>query len=88
MELLFLCGIRGRGRWLCINSSGLSCGRGGGGGGVGMPPAREDDALREAVSEPAQENSSLNSSSERSWPGKFSVMNRIDPPRPESLSES
>ena len=64
MELLFLCGIRGRGRWLCLSSSGLS--RGGGGGGGGMPPAREDDALREAVSEPAQENSSLNSSSERS----------------------
>lgn len=54
---------------------------------MGIPPVR-DEALREVISEPGQENSSLNSPSERSWPGKFSVMNSIDPPRPESLSES
>ena len=47
-----------------------------------------DEDLREVVSEPGQENSSLNSPSERSWPSKFSEMNNIDPPRPESLSES
>lgn len=53
-----------------------------------MFPAIEDDPLREDASEPAQENSSLNSSSERFRPGSCSIMNSIDPPRPESLSES
>ena len=42
-------------------------------------PRRDDTTL---------ENSSLNSSLERLSPGRCSVMNSIDPPRPESVSES
>lgn len=50
-----------------------------------MSPGSEEDPLREDAT---LENSSLNSSSERFSPGRWSVMNSIDPPRPESVSES
>lgn len=50
-------------------------------------PAIEDDARLEEVSEPALENSSLNSLSERLRPGRCSAINSIESSHPESLSE-
>ena len=51
-----------------------------------MSPGSDEDPLRD--DDATLENSSLNSSSERLSPGRCSVMNSIDPPRPESVSES